>query len=194
MRFTKRMLAVLLTLALALSLGLPAVAAVDWNEFRITKQPENMTIKQGDSFTLSVEVNVPEGMEVEYQWCRIHGGSIDIENATSPDLRLGPDNSNYPQNNKFGGGDSERYECQITAYAKNAVGTVVLEKRIWSNTVSVQLERTVVGKILDVTVGPFWYAFGSVFATAPVSIPLFPLAYLFWVVLAYASGFRALFS
>ena len=193
MKSTKKPLALLLTLALAFALVLPATAAVDWSEFRITKQPQNLTIKQGDSFTLSVEVNVPEGFEVEYQWRRMSGGSTNIEGATSPELHLGPNDSHYPTDSRYGG-DSVVYECWITAYVKNADDIIVLERRISSGSASVQTKRTVLGKILDVTIAPFWYAFGGVMATPVVSIPLFPFAYLFWLVLAYVSGFRALFS
>jgi hypothetical protein len=188
----KKLLATLLTLALALSLALPAMAAVNWDEFRITKQPQDLTIKHGDSFTLSVEVNVPDGVhEVTYQW---YNKSLNpIENATSSELHFRPDDSYYPTDSRLGGSQAE-FQVWITAYIKNADDVVVVVRRILSNTVSVQTERTALGKFLDVTIAPFGYAFSSVIATAPVSVPLFPLAYLYWLVLAYISGFRALFS
>jgi len=59
MKLTKRLFAVLLTFALVLGFALPAMAAVKWSEFRITKQPQSQTIKHGESFTLSVEMNAP---------------------------------------------------------------------------------------------------------------------------------------
>jgi hypothetical protein len=187
----------LLTFTLALSFALPAMAAVNWDEFRIANQPQDLTIKHGDSFTLSVEVNVPDGVELEYRWRRMSGGSKYIENATTSELHISPDDSSYyPQNSRLGGGgDSVDFNCEIIPYVMGAAGRVKMTQYVLrSNTVSVQTERTVLGKILDVTVAPFWYAFGGVMATPAVSIPLFPFAYLYWLVLAYVSGFRALYA
>ena len=192
MKHTKRTLAVLLTFALALSFALPTMAAVNWDEFRITKQPQSLTIKHGESFTLSVEVAVPVGVdEIKYQW---YNKSLNpIENATSSKLHFSPDDSYYPTDGRLGGSSAE-FQVWITAYIKDAGDVVLVERRILSNTVSVRTERSSMGKFLDVTIAPFWYAFGGVMATPVVSIPLFPLAYLFWLVLAYVSGFRALFA
>ena len=110
MKITKRIFATLLTFALALSLALPTMAAVNWDDFRITKQPQGLTIKEGESFTLSVGVNVPDGAEVVYQWeC---DGSI-IEGATAPELTIGPGDRYYPEFNRIGG-VTVSFKCSIT--------------------------------------------------------------------------------
>jgi len=189
MKFTKRMLAMVLTFALALSLALPAMAAVDWNDFRITKQPQNLTIKQGESFTLSVEVNVPVGVEVEYQWWR---GSTPIENATSVQLHLVPDDPMYPPIGRLGGGEV-RYECIITAYEKDSVGAVITTRNLRSDSIRVRMERSTWGKILDVTIAPFGYAF-TLTMLSPAMILIFPFAYIYFLILSYVEGFKALFS
>jgi len=191
MKFTKRILATLLVFVLALSLALPT-AAVDWNEFRITKQPENLTIKHGDSFTLSVEVNLPTGVtDVEYQW---YNRSLNpIGNATSPELHLNSGDPHYPEDSRFGGGSSAQFQVWITAYVKNASGDVVVEKRLRSNTVNVRTERTSLGKFLDVTIAPFGYAFSATIV-APGFILIFPLAYIGFLFYFYYLGLRGLFS
>jgi len=186
MKFTKRILAAFLTLALALSLALPAMAAVNWSDFRITKQPQNLTIKHGDSFTLSVKVNVPDGVEVEYQW---YGGSNRIKNATASELYLGPDDQYYPDDYSLGGASSSFF-CEITAYDEDNSGD---KRTIWSDTAHVTTKRTISGKLLDVTIAPFGYAFSAIMA-APVFIPIFPLAYLGFLVYFFVQGFIGLFS
>ena len=46
------------------------MAATDWDDFYIiTQPPENLYVPYGESFALSVEVNVPDGVDaVTYQW------------------------------------------------------------------------------------------------------------------------------
>jgi len=188
MKFTKRILATLLTLALALTLALPAAAAVDWNEFRITKQPQDMTIKYGDSFTLSVEVDVPDGVEVEYQWYR---GSK-IEGATDSSLHGTPSDPYYPEYSSLGG-DNEIFECWITAYEKDADGNVISWDRICTGSIHVYAERTALGKVYDVTIGPFGYAFTMVVMSPALAI-FFPISYLGCLIYSYYLGFKGLFS
>jgi hypothetical protein len=200
MKFTKRLLAVALTLALALSLALPAMAAVDWTEFKITKQPQDLTIKYGDSFTLSVEVAVPEGVEVEYQWYYRDGSSgnaIPIENATSLELQVKPDALFYPENVRFGGA-TINYTCQATAYAKDEAGNIILPKKHLGSSVDVKTERTTSGRLYDLFIAPFEYAFGTTVAlismTYGILIPVSPLAFLFGLVFGFVEGLRGLFN
>jgi len=188
MKKAKRILSTLLALALALtlafSLTLPASAAVNWNDFYITKQPQGLTIKHGDSFTLSVEVNVPADAEIKYQW---YCGSNRIENAVNSELHLGPDDRYYLEDYSLGG-SSASYMCEITA---QEIGNS--DKRtIWSNSAHVTTERSFWGKLLDVTIAPFGYAFSAVIVT-PVFIPIFPLAYLGFLIYFYVQGFMGLF-
>jgi len=188
-KFTKRILAALLTLTLALSLALPTMAAVNWDDFRIAKQPQGLTIKEGESFTLSVEVNVPDGVEVAYQWSI---STKRIENATTPELHLGPDDPYYPENSPLGGASTD-YICDITAYEKDGGGNVISKRYLISDRVRVTTERSFWGKLLDVTIAPFGYAFSAVIV-APVFIPIFPLAYLGFLIYFYVQGFMGLFS
>jgi len=189
MKHTKKLLALLLVLLLAFGLAMPATAAVNWDEFKITKQPQGLTIKEGESFTLSVEVNVPAGLEVEYQWRR---GSTFIKNATSPQLHLSPDHPMYPPDGRLGGVEVS-YDCWITAYEKDNVGIVLKTDRIWTDIARVKTERSTWGKILDVTIAPFGYAF-TLTMLSPAMILIFPFAYIYFLILSYVEGFRALFS
>ena len=189
MKSTKRILATLLTLALALSLTLPAMAVVDWDEFRITKQPQDLTIKNGDSFTLSVEVNIPDGVEVEYRWQR---DSSYIEGATAPELHLRTGDSFYPEFSRLGG-DLADYVCDIIGYEKDAVGNVISSRSLRSDRVRVGTERTALGKLFDVTIGPIGYALISPVLMTPL-IVVYPFAFLGFLVYYYYLGFKALFS
>jgi len=204
MKFTKRILATLLTLALALTLALPTMAAVDWDEFRITARYLNGTrfssilIKQGDSFTLSVEVNVPDGIdEVTYQWSwyRDGGSRGTIEGATTSELCLSPSDSYYPEH-QYMGADSTSYHCKITAYEKGSLGNDVSSQ--WLDApFSVYVERTPLDKIRDITVTPFVYAFGGTVSlismTMGLLFPVSPLIFLGLLVYGFFEGFRGLF-
>ena len=192
MKFTKRMLAVVLTVALALSLALPAMATVNWNEFRITKQPQNLTIKYRDSFTLSVEVNVPAGVEVEYQWYRNYGDLI--EGATAAELHLGPDNSNYPENSSRG--TWARYRCRVSAYEKDSGGNIISMQTLESEFAYVTT-TTSMGKLYSVTLEPWANAFTATVATLTLTwfvlLPVSPLIYLVFLIGYFGKNFIALF-
>jgi len=196
MKFSKRMLAALLTFTLALSLGLPAMAAVNWNEFVFTKQPRNITIKHGDSFTFSVEVNVPNGVEANYQWCLWEGENPEIAGATGPELRLGLDDPFYPPYDRFGG-TSTSYRCYVTAYEKDNAGNIV-SSRTYFTTARVDTERTASGKLYDLTIAPFVNAFGGsvglISMTYGLIIPVLPVAFLGFLVFGFIQGFQGLFS
>ena len=173
----KRILSILLTLAMALTLALPAAAAVNWDDFRIISQSGNKTIKLGESFSLYVMVNAPEGVEVEYQWYSYDGNSTKLENATIPELSLGPDDPNYPDTSLGGGRIS--YHCKITAYEKDNESNV---RYLNSSNVTVSIERTSLGKLRDLTITPFEYAFGGtvglISMTMGLLIPVSPLIFL----------------
>ena len=173
-------------LALTLSLALPTMAAVNWDDFRITKQPQNLTIKQGDSFTLSVEVNVPTEVEIEYQW-RCFGEFI--ENATTPDLHLSPDDPDYPKYEPLGG-ISTSYECWITARGRDSENNVV-SRNLYAFA-KVTTERSSLGKLADVTIAPFGYAFTMV-VTSPAFALIFPISFLGCLIYFYVKGFMGLF-
>ena len=191
----KKLLALMLTLVLALTLALPAMAEVDWDEFRITAQPQDLTIIYGDSFTLSVEVNVPDGVEVEYQWYRYDGRSSQIEGATTPELCLGPDNSNYPDTRL--GGAWASYHCKITAYEKNGENEEIASRFLNSSIVSVTMERTPLGKLFDLIITPFVYAFGGTLSLSSmfpgIIIPFLPFIFFGGLILGFVEGVKGLF-
>jgi hypothetical protein len=168
MKFTKRILAALLTLALALTLTLPAAAAVNWDDFRITTQPQSQTIIHGDSFTLSVEVEAPAGVEVEYQWyLRTRGGgSKPIEGATAKDFYCSSTYIEYPYVNNY-----DEYYCEISGYEKDTDGTVLSSKVLTSGRARVDAEREV--KKLT-----FW---GKIWETIKgiIFVPVFELTMVF---------------
>jgi len=194
MKFTKRILAVFLTLALALGLALPTMAAVNWDEFRITKQPQNLTIKHGDSFTLNVEVNVPDGVEVEYQWHRL----LPIAGATASELEIGSDDTFlYPNAN-----GSEYYFCKITAYEKDADGTTLASKTLTSDRACVTAQRvdppkTFWDKINGITWEPFVDAFSlslmNIVLSYGLLLPVSPILFLVYLIISFIQGFRGLF-
>ena len=194
----KKLLAALLVLVLALSLALPAMAAVNWNEFRITKEPRDITIKYGDSFTLSVEVRVPEGVEAEYEWY----SDGKIENATAPELRLGPYDPKYPEYTRLGGdstnwgGATTRYRCEITAYEKDEAGNIVSSRSL-SAYARVSTERTFLGILFNLAIVPFEYAFGTALASSMLTLglllPVSPVIFLFGLVFGFFNELRMLF-
>ena len=194
MKHTKRLLAVLLTLALALALALPAMAAVNWNEFRIISHPQDITIRHGESFTLSVEVNVPEGVEVEFQWYR--SSSTPIEGATSSELHLSPSDQFYPEVSALGG-STATYMIRITAHEKDDDGNIISSRTLASRHVTVTTERTFWGRLYGVTLEPFVLAFVATFVqivwTFGLLIPLSPLIYLGWLIYGFGLGFAELF-
>ena len=200
MKLTKKLLALLLTLALALSLALPAMAAVNWDEFHIITQPQSMTVIRGDSFTLSVEVNVPDGAEVEYQWRRGPvGGSEDsstrIYGATEPDLQISSNDDHYPFLNNY-----YDYYCEITAYEKDAGDTVLSSQMLTSDrarVTPVEKEKTFWEKVYSVTLEPFEYAGSMTLIGMMLSfgllLPVTPFYFLYFLVVGYIEGFKGLF-
>jgi len=191
MKHTKKLLALLLTLALALPFALPATAAVDWNEFKITKQPQDPRITHGEILTLSVEVIVPDGVEVEYQWR--HFG-VDIENSNAPEIHIAPDNPSYPR----WAGSEDSYRCWITAYEKDGGGNVISSQTLKTNSVTVITRKTTAGKISGITWEPFVLAFNGTVVTLTWSFgllfPVSPLIFIGFLIYNYFQGFRALFS
>jgi len=176
MKLTKKLLTLLLTLALALSLTLPAMAAVNWDEFRITRQPQDLTIIYGESFTLSVEVSLPAGIvDVEYQWFRRGNWIISIQGATEPELRLSHGDLQYAS---FKSNDV--YYCEITAYEKDGDGNELSSKTLTSHRVRVYAENkapTLWESILGIILSPF-VEFAMLFAI--VVLPLLSAPYL-WI-------------
>lgn len=79
MKTTKRVLGILLALTLVFGIALTAMAEDISYAPVITQQPEEVYVRAGMSFTLSVEATVPEGGTLSYQWYQ--NGNV-IEGAT----------------------------------------------------------------------------------------------------------------
>jgi len=90
MKTTKRTLGILLTLAIALTLALPAFAGE--NDPVITAvTPQNAVARTGESVTFTVEAQAPEGAEdpLAYQWYQWVGNDWQaIEGAASKSLTV----------------------------------------------------------------------------------------------------------
>ena len=181
MKQIKQPLALLLTFLMALGVGVFAAAEETPDlPYIVSLWPATTTLNGKNSFTMSVDVHLPEGWTAEYQWQRsTTSGYVDISGATGPTYSLSPGDQEYPKRNK---GFQPwwnyycSYQCQITARA--ADGTVVeLEGET-----SVLLEPT-----------PFWKTVGSILRVletvftvvfAPIGVPLA----LLYVVLLHMFG------
>jgi hypothetical protein len=141
------LLAVILLLAFILSfgLGMPAAAAVNWDEFYIISQsPAELTIPFGSDFTLNLAANIPAGAEAEYQWHSQLGGNYNrIENVTGPTFHCASGDPLYPAARKPYWPSSEAfYSCTITAVEKDGGGNVVDTSSLYVRfAVNVQPER-----------------------------------------------------
>jgi len=125
MKNTKRILAILLNFALALGLAAPVMAAVNWNEFYIVTQPQDLYVPNGEGFTLNVEMNIPDWVdEIAYQWYNFNG-MVPIEGATADTLLINPGDPDYPRSSRsffsgYGGSHVGHYICRITAYTEES--------------------------------------------------------------------------
>jgi len=100
MKLTKQLLSVLLAMALAFGLLLPAAhaeesdaAAQDAPVITIVTQPKAFTkTLTNKEVTLSVEAKIPEGVNgtLRYQWYQMDddGVAVEMEGESSPELRL----------------------------------------------------------------------------------------------------------
>jgi len=188
----KKLLSALLALAMASGLFavLPFTASaaestVNWDEFYIITEPQKHTIQRGETITLSVEVNVPDGVVVEYQWRHGTSGSAPlIENATTPVLRVDSNSSHYPSFALMMSRVAQsNYLCSITARELDDDGTVLSSKTLRSNPAAVTVEdNSAWAKFLSLTIDPFVFAFiftawsivmswGLGIITAPIVFP-----------------------
>jgi len=161
MKRAKQLLAVVLAFSLALSFVLPALA-IEWDDFRIITQPQSLTIGEGESFTLTVAVNVPDGVVVEYQWYVVSNvGYTDTAPSGGPILTAAPGDSYYainpgraPDNNSY-----KNYFCKITGYEMDGE-EIVSERTLTSDTVTVTiaLPKPTAGELLEyIFVLPFYW-------------------------------------
>ena len=167
MKHAKKLLALLLALLLGLGLSATAMAEdgdtaqadevsqeVNWDDFYIISQPPaELTIPFGEEFTLSVEVNVPEGAEVSYRWYKEWdntSGSDLISDSTEPNLHCSPGDSYYPANSGIYidpfRTTKATYFCIITAKEMDKDGNVVATKHLRSDNATVTLDQTLFEK------------------------------------------------
>jgi len=192
MRHIKRALALAAALALALALALPA-AAVNWDDFYIVKQPpETLYIRNGESFTLSVEANIPAGAgPVLYRWYRSYGDWI--EGAATATLRLSPGDFDYPGENTFvfgtpgpPGSHRAEYGCVITAFDLQGARVETIETTVARVNVKGSFWDTLYGLTLE----PL--AFG--FSTLEIFFPIGPIVMIPYIIARYIGNFSWLFS
>jgi len=180
------MLALLLTLALALSIALPAMAVEPLNV--ISQPPRTVYVKRGESFTLTVEVEIPEGVdEVTYQW--YYFGSVKVAGATSNTLLLSPDDAEYPKRQFYysvTGANSESYTCRIAAIDTESGK----EYGRWVSDIKVHVEGSFRDKLYSVTLEPLVASHNEIFGAFPLGLFFFP----FNVIKRYVDNYRGLFE
>ena len=89
MKYTKKLLALLLVLVMALGLGITAMADPSDVPHVIPPTQPTPKVTTGDSFTLSVDMYIPDGWTVEYQWQEYtSAGYTDIPGAAERTLLL----------------------------------------------------------------------------------------------------------
>jgi len=223
MKQAKKLLALLLSLALVFAVSAPAFAdeieieseitaqdEINWDDFYIISQTPRTVIEYGESCVLSVEVNVPEGAEVTYQWIRWWYEVLPVpEKAT---MTVSPGDLIYPGKPNFRNSESIAVECKITGYAIGAQHIPENARTISSGNIVVEFTNTVDTRntwqrILDfilhtlslsvqlivgtVVVGFQWAAF---WLFAPITVPfslLIPVAgwlMLFMMIIAPVGG------
>jgi len=168
-------------------------AAVNWDDFYIiTQPPKNLYVKRGESFTLSVEVNIPEGVEVTYQWYAYETPSDrPIAGATAPSLQLGPGEAYYP--NMWGAAGSRYGYYTFGITATDNVSGQTKKLSIWP--VAVSVEGTFFEKLYSVTFEPLVFGFsrmGDYFGFGGPFALLFGLPYD--VIQRYINSFKGLFK
>ena len=170
---------------------------VNWDDFYIiTQPPRDLYVKRGESFTLSVEVNIPDGVEVTYEWYST-GFSGLIEGATAPALQLKPGDSDYPKaiplaanyNYRYepGGSHGGSFQCRIIA---NADGET---KQYWSNYASVHVAGSFLEKLYSLSLEPFVDTFTL---CANLFYELGPFGFLYYPILLiqrYIANYKTVF-
>ena len=145
----KKAISVLLAAILALGLGAPAAAeqaeetlaaqsSVNWDDFYIVAQPEDMTVNYGEDLVFSVEVNVPDGVEVTYQW---YANSLYLlSDANGPIFTCSSNHSFYPRLYRTSGFMNPLYEegwwyyyCKIVGEEKDDGGNILSSKELISD-------------------------------------------------------------
>jgi len=157
--------------------------AVNWDEFYIIAQPNGQTVKTGESITLRIEVKIPVGVDVTYQW--YYNTTVKLEGATEAVLRLEPGDDRYPN---FGFSFGNRpFHCEIIGYEKEG-DTILSTKKLVSNA-----QATLSGTLWEILLAVFWepaqialilvfmillFGMWSLPVLLPAMIVLFPFIYI----------------
>jgi len=191
----KKLFAVLMAGLMLLCFGAatPAMAVVgestvEWDDFRIITQPQAVTVPYGSSFTLSVEVNVPAGIEVvSYFWKENYSGGGGA--GTQAVLHLSPGEPLYPEAYRPWLTASGYYYCVITAVEVDAEGDPVGSPwELYSETaaVTVLAQRdmnffeTIKNAVTDFFAGAFlWSYFGIMWFFGILMAPVYLIRDLF---------------
>jgi len=190
MKFSKRLIALLLGVALVFGLAMPALAEGAMTEHSeaaanpampvITVQPRGLRTKDNEAFTLRVEATIPNGDEIGYQWCQIReqDGVASFHRRNAADLTITSLLKDY------GGNCRHSYYYYVVVYNASQP-----ELRVTSETVFVKVDHSflcclfdplqytgLAFMILAYIPGPFWILRFVSFMT--VSYLLFVLSLL----------------
>jgi hypothetical protein len=189
----KKLLSLMLVLAMCLILSAPAMAAVNWDDFYIISQTtENLIIPFGSTFSLEVKVNVPQGTEVTYQWGEViskHSYSYKMEDATQPVFQCSKGEYAYPNAPTARPylNQTKEYACTITAVEKddngNVVKSAVLVTQAVKVTVLAEREATKWEHFKDRWLfDPLFAAVTLCIGSYGLLIPVSPLIWLYFLI------------
>lgn len=176
-----------------------------WRYYDNVAWPEDFTIPYGETFTLRIGVDAPEGIEVSYAWtywARFNSqteGSVVIRSAKGPELRCAPGDLYYPNPDAPYLSAKREFLCDITLVEKdaegNAIHTETFHKKV-TVTMEPEREKNLLETIwTDYIVAPAANGYGialwGILLTGPLGMLLFPVVFLVGGIVSF---FMALFS
>ncbi len=191
----KKIISIMLSFAMIIA-AVPCMAFADeaeshvnWDDFYFTNQPQYLTTEYGEAFSLSVEVNVPEGAEITgYQWYYNDGINRLCEGCNSPTLTVNEGDPYYPAKDIYGN-QRVKYHCVVTAAEKDSEGNVISSGEITSKNSSAVTERTFLGSTVHVLVNPWSMAFSATVMAVGMSfgaaLPFSPLIFIAVLVMGF---------
>jgi|GEM_PF-5106142 len=94
MKHLKKLFALMLAFILALGIGTPAMALEEEDTFRVITGNQRITLPYGSEIDFGVELYLPEGWTVEYEWWS--DPVTDLTGATGPTMHFSPGDAGYP--------------------------------------------------------------------------------------------------
>jgi len=193
MKHTKKLLALLLAALLTLGLGAPAIAEGEGSIpiSAVIIGPEE-PVPFGEAFTLRVELDIPEGVEIESAsyWWSWTNWPLPIEGAKEAMLHVTPSDSFYPVAHSPIGATETLYMCHAVLDGRDADSNAVelhTDNLFFTVTVGPEREKTVWEVIwYDYIAGPFntglGYAGALIFVSWGALLPFAPFIFLFgWI-------------